>query len=164
MKVEALMMQGVASCHAEDRANQAATLMWERDCGAIPVIDEESRVVAMVTDRDLCMASSMEGQALQEIPVRKAMSREVWSCRRDDELSVAERIMREHRVRRLPVVDSEGHLEGILSLNDLVREASKQSQSPSKSNKARVSYTEVAETLSDISVPHDAARAVVKAS
>jgi CBS domain-containing protein len=162
MKVESLMMQGVASCRAEDAANQAALMMWERDCGAIPVVDEDSHVVAMVTDRDLCMASSLEGKALREIPVRSAMSQHLWSCSREDELSDAEQIMREHRVRRLPVVDREGRLEGILSLSDLVREASK--PSPSKSKKVGVSYEDVAATLSDISVPHDAIRAVVKAS
>ncbi len=162
MKVEALMMQGVASCRAEDGGNQAARMMWERDCGSIPVVDEDRHVVAMVTDRDLCMASTMEGKALRDIPVQRAMSKELWSCRRDDELSGAEHVMREHQVRRLPVVDSEGRLEGILTLSDLVREASKQSKS--KSKKVDVSYGEVAETLSDISAPHDEVRAVVKAS
>ncbi len=47
------MMQGVASCRAEEAGSQAVRMMWERDCGTIPVIDEDSRVVAMVTDRDL---------------------------------------------------------------------------------------------------------------
>ena len=162
MKVESLMMQGVASCRAEEAGSQAARMMWERDCGTIPVIDEDSRVVAMVTDRDLCMASYLEGKALQDIPVRRAMSKELWSCRRNDDLSDAERAMRQHQVRRLPVVDPEGRLEGILSLSDLVREAS--GQAPSKSKKVGVSYAEVAETLSDIVVAHDASRAVVKAS
>jgi CBS-domain-containing membrane protein len=162
MKVEALMMQGVAACKAEDQASEAAGLMWERDCGVIPVVDEDARVVAVVTDRDLCMASYMEGKSLQDIPVGNAMSKELWSCRRDDDVTDAERVMREHQVRRVPVVDADGHLEGILSLSDIVREASK--EAASKVKKPDVRYTDVAKTLSDINEPHHAAREVVKAS
>jgi len=152
MKVDKLMITDVRTCRAHDQASVAANLMWEGDCGAVPVVDDASRVVGMVTDRDLCMASYMQGKPLHDIQVGHAMSKQVWSCQPQDEVSIAEQIMREHRVRRLPVADEEGQLRGILSLSDLSREAMKEARN--KPKKVEVSYADVAETLGDIIVPN----------
>ncbi len=152
MKVEKLMMTAVRTCHADDQASVAAQLMWEGDCGAVPVVDDASHVIGMVTDRDLCMASYLEGKPLHSIAVERAMSQDVWACQPQDDLSTAEKIMREHRVRRLPVTDGEGQLRGILSLSDLSREAMKEARN--KPRKVEVSYSDVAETLGDIIVPN----------
>ena len=151
MKVEKLMHGDVGACHADDKGSLAAKIMWERDCGCVPVLDESSHVVGMVTDRDLCMASYTQGKSLQDIRVRTAMSKELWSCRLDDDLSDAERTMREHQVRRLPVIDARGHLKGILSLSDIAREAAREARDRPK--QIEVSYTDVAETLGAINVP-----------
>lgn len=151
MKVEKLMHGDVGACHANDKGSLAARIMWERDCGCVPVLDESSYVVGMVTDRDLCMASYTQGKSLQDIRVRTAMSKELWSCRLDDDLSDAERTMREHQVRRLPVIDARGHLKGILSLSDIAREAAREARDRPK--QIEVSYTDVAETLGAINVP-----------
>lgn len=152
MKVEELMITGVGTCHPEDQASEAARIMWEFDCGALPVVDADSLVVGMVTDRDLCMASYLEGKPLHDIAVRRAMSHDLWSCQAQDDLSNAEETMRTHRVRRVPVTDADGKLCGILSLSDLSREAVSEARSNSK--KVDVSLAEVAETLGDINVPH----------
>jgi len=151
MKVEKLMHGDVGACHANDKGSLAARIMWERDCGCVPVLDESSYVVGMVTDRDLCMASYTQGKSLQDIRVRTAMSKELWSCRLNDDLSDAERTMREHQVRRLPVIDARGHLKGILSLSDIAREAAREARDRPK--QIEVSYTDVAETLGAINVP-----------
>jgi len=151
MKVEKLMHGDVGACHANDKGSLAARIMWERDCGCVPVLDESSYVVGMVTDRDLCMASYTQGKSLQDIRVRTAMSKELWSCRLDDDLSDAERTMREHQVRRLPVIDARGDLKGILSLSDIAREAAREARDRPK--QIEVSYTDVAETLGAINVP-----------
>ena len=121
MKVQELMTREVGACRAFDAADQGAKIMWERDCGAVPVLDQEGAVVAMLTDRDLCMAAMLQGRGLSEIRVSSAMSKGLWSCRPDDDLSHAEEVMRAHKVRRLPVVDAQGKLLGILSLSDLAR-------------------------------------------
>ena len=151
MKVEKLMHGDVGACHANDKGSLAARIMWERDCGCVPVLDESSYVVGMVTDRDLCMASYTQGKSLQDIRVRTAMSKELWSCRLNDDLSDAERTMREHQVRRLPVIDARGDLKGILSLSDIAREAVEEVRDRPK--QIEVSHTDVAETLGAINVP-----------
>lgn len=156
MKVEKLMMTAVRTCHPDDLASVAAQRMWEGDCGTVPVVDDASRVVGMITDRDLCMASYLEGKPLHDIAVNRAMSQEVWACRPEDDLSTAEKVMRKHRVRRLPVTDGEGLLRGILSLSDLSREAMKEVRD--KPKKVDVSYTDVAETLGDIIVTNTVTR------
>ncbi len=121
--VHELMTRDVQSCRAEDTLNVAARLMWDHDCGCLPVVDENEKVIAMITDRDICMAAYTRGVPLAALRVAQAMSKQVHACRVDDSISVAEKIMREHQVRRLPVISADGVLVGILSLNDLAREA-----------------------------------------
>ena len=151
MKVETLMKTDVNACCADDTGSCAAKIMWERDCGFVPVVDENERVLAVVTDRDLCMAAYTQGKPLHEIQLHTLMSKELFSCRPDDDLAKAETVMRSRQVRRLPVTDGEGRLKGILSLSDITREAAKEAKSHPK--KLEVSYAEVAETLADINIP-----------
>ena len=151
MKVERLMKTDVNACRPDDTGNCAARIMWERDCGFVPIVDENERVLAVVTDRDLCMAAYTQGKPLQEISLHSVMSKEIFSCRPDEDLSQAEILMRKRQVRRLPVTDAEGRLKGILSLSDITREAAKEAKSHPR--KVEVSYSEVAETLADINIP-----------
>jgi CBS domain-containing protein len=120
MKAKDLMTSKVRTCGPGSTAAEAAGLMWEHDVGAIPVLDTTGRPIGMVTDRDLCMAAYTRGQSLTDLHVIAAMSKEVFSCREGDSIAEAERLMREHQVRRLPVVSESGKLVGILSLNDIV--------------------------------------------
>jgi len=151
MKVERLMRRDVDACRPEDTGNCAAKIMWERDCGFVPIVDEDSKVVGVVTDRDLCMAAYTQGKHIQEIPVSGVMSKKIYACRPEDALTEAEKMMRERQVRRLPVTDAEGRLKGILSLSDITREAAKEARS--RPTKVEVSYSEVAQTLADINIP-----------
>lgn len=123
MKVEKLMIQKVLTCRPEDELRVAARAMWDGDCGCVPVVDSWSRVIGMITDRDLCMAAYTQGRKLNEIRVQDVMTRKVAVCKPGDELRAALDIMSKRQVRRLPVVDSDGHLVGMLSLNDLARAA-----------------------------------------
>ena len=118
MKVQELMVQEVRSCSAHDDLTAPARIMWEADCGSVPVVGEDGAVVGMLTDRDLCMAAYTTGRPLAQLRVADVMAREVRSCRPQDDLQEAEETMRSAQVRRLPVVDG-GRLVGILSLNDL---------------------------------------------
>ncbi len=120
MRVENLMTKGIRTCAPETRLNEAVRLMWEGDCGCIPVVASD-RVVGVVTDRDACMAAYTRGRPLWEIPVRDAMATAVRTCGAADTLERAVETMREAKVRRLPVVDAAGHVIGLLSLSDIAR-------------------------------------------
>ncbi|MHC4938974.1 MAG: CBS domain-containing protein [Planctomycetota bacterium] len=122
MKVKKVMQEEVASCSLDSPITEAARIMWEHDCGFVPVV-EEGKLAGLVTDRDIAIAGLMTGLPLGLVRVREVMTDEVASCDPDDELTEAHAIMRENQVRRLPVVDEEFHLVGVLSLNDLVNEA-----------------------------------------
>ena len=121
MRVEECMTTTVFTCRPETTLEQAARLMWENDCGVLPVIDDQDRVVALVTDRDICMGAYTQGKALAEVPVTCSMSRTVVSCHPDDAIEQAIRAMADQRVRRMPAVDASGKLLGMLSLNDVFR-------------------------------------------
>lgn len=146
MKVSEVMSGMVHTCHPHDSLNHAAGLMWENDCGCLPVVGTEKQVVGMITDRDICMAAYTQGRALNELRVQSAMSRDVRVCRPEDEIGTAEGLMREFQIRRLPVLDAEGQVVGVISLNDIAREFHHEG---SKKHK-RVDADQVAHTLAAI--------------
>jgi len=147
MKVRDLMTSSVASIDSDDSLSSAARMMWECDCGVIPVTRAD-RIVGVITDRDICMASWIRNQPISELRVSDSMSRELFSCSPDDNVSVAERLMQSRQIRRLPVIDREGHLVGILSLADIVRGTERAGRGVSD-----VSSNEVASTLATICQP-----------
>jgi CBS domain-containing protein len=120
-RVREVMTAPVQSCSPDDALNVPAKMMWDGDLGSVPVVDAERRVIAMITDRDIAMAGYTTGRPLPELQVHSAMSKRVFVCHPDDTLGDAEAVMRTARVRRLPVLDDEGRLVGILSLADLAR-------------------------------------------
>ncbi len=126
MKVQDVMTKSVATCEMQDTLHAAAQKLWELDCGCLPVVDQNRRPVAMITDRDACMAAFTTGRALHELHVAEAMSKQVVSCRAHEELSAAAARMSKHGVRRLPVLDANGVLVGVLSLNDLAITAARE--------------------------------------
>jgi CBS domain-containing protein len=152
VKVEQLMTRDVKVCMATDTLNRAAQLMWEFDCGCVPVISAngDGRVVGVVTDRDIAMAAYTQGKPLFAIAVSTAMGRTVIACHPNDGISQAEALMRDNRVRRLPVLDQSGHLLGILSLNDLAREAQREAAA---GKRAEVTGESVSETLATVCRP-----------
>ena len=118
--VRALMTTHARSCKGSDSLDEAAQLMWNEDCGAIPVLEDE-RVVAVITDRDVCMATYTQGKPPRELTVAGSMSREIFSCAADDSIASALALMGDKRVRRLPVLASDGKLVGMLALADIAR-------------------------------------------
>lgn len=123
MKVRDLMLRKVATTDPEERLDHAVQRMHACDCGALPVVDPEYHALAMVTDRDACLSAWRADAKLSALFVRDAMSKTLVSCRPDDTIEEAERLMGLHQVRRLPVVDAQGRLEGLLPLDDVAREA-----------------------------------------
>jgi CBS domain-containing protein len=119
MNASELMTTAVQSCHADDDLQRAMQIMWDHDCGVVPVVDRDDRVVGMITDRDVAVAAYTQGRALWQIPVSTAMAKKVHGVREADSLDMVEELMRRVRVRRVPVLDAQGKLRGIISLNDL---------------------------------------------
>lgn len=124
MRVRELMSAPVTSIRPSDSLEQAARLLWEHDCGMLPVVDSTGAVGAAITDRDICMGAYTRGKKLSELRVRDSMSHDIAVCRADEDVARAADSMRKARIRRLPVVDENGKLVGILSLNDIARAAS----------------------------------------
>lgn len=119
--VEALMSPTVVTCGPKDTESRAAQLMWENDCGVVPVVDHSKRVLGVVTDRDLCMGAYTSGSRLAEMEVRDSMSEIVVCCSPKNSLEQALDAMSQERVHRVPVVDAGQQLVGILSMNDVFR-------------------------------------------
>jgi CBS domain-containing protein len=123
MKIQEIMTRDVKVCRPETNLAEAVKLMWERDCGVLPVVKSDGKVSGMITDRDICIAIATRGQTADQIAVSDVTVGKAYTCAPDDDATVALQTMKSQRVRRLPVVDAEGRLKGILSLNDVVTHA-----------------------------------------
>lgn len=123
MKVRDIMTRDVVSCQKETSIGTAARLMLKGRFGTLPVIDAHGRLAGIITDRDIAMAAATRQRNASHIAVHEAMSQNVRSCFADDDLGAALKQMEEGRVRRLPVLDANGHLTGIVSIDDMVRRA-----------------------------------------
>ena len=106
MQIQDLMTPHAVTCHAD-----------------APLHEAEARVVAMITDRDICMAAYTQGRPLHSLHVRDAMAREVLTCRATDESVTVLKEMTSRCVRRVPVVDADRRPVGMLSISDLIRNA-----------------------------------------
>lgn len=119
MLVRDIMTKDPVACHVDQTLNDAARVMWDRDCGAVPIVEDHGRLVAMLTDRDIAMAAYTQGRALSSLGIASAMSKNLVVCRDRDTVAAAEVLMRTQKIRRLPVIDDQGALCGILSLGDI---------------------------------------------
>jgi CBS domain-containing protein len=124
MTVRDVMTSNVTSCRTDTDLATAAMMMWDHDCGIVPVVnDENGNVVGVITDRDICIATASRRTSPQNLSVREVMTGQLYYCRADDDILGALGTMRGRRVRRLPVLDAQQRLVGILSMNDLVEQA-----------------------------------------
>jgi CBS domain-containing protein len=123
MTVKELVTSDVKSCNPETDLARAAKIMWDYDCGVVPVVNDQRNVIGMITDRDICIAATTRSASPADIQVGDVMSREVHACSLGDDVRVALQTMKERRVRRLPVLDEQQRLAGIISMNDVVMEA-----------------------------------------
>ena len=121
MRISELMSKPVITCPGSGTLDDAARLMWEFDCGIVPIVDDDGRLVGVVTDRDICMAAYTQGRLLRDIPVTVAMASRVLAVHAEDVVESAELLMHDNQVRRVPVIDSDGRPIGIVSMNDLAR-------------------------------------------
>ena len=120
MRVLDVMMGTPYFCRSESNLGSATELMWTGNCGFLPVVGSEERVVGVVTDRDICIALGTRGRPSGEVAVADVMSTTVRSCAPEDDVRVALDTMRDGRVHRLPVVTKNGALVGVISIDDVL--------------------------------------------
>lgn len=151
MRVDQIMTKQVQCCQPGDSLQHTAQLMWDHDCGCLPVYggDGSKKIMGMITDRDIAMCALFQGKPLGELCVRDAMAREVRTCHPNDTLANAEKIMRESKIRRLPVVDKQECIVGMISLADLAQEAARERMASMK----EITDNEVGDTLATICTP-----------
>jgi CBS domain-containing protein len=147
MKVQDIMTSDVQCCGPDTNLASAAKMMWDSDCGALPVLNVEGQVLGMITDRDICMAAATKNKPPSDITVWQTVSRKAYTCRLSDDVHTALDIMKREKVRRLPVVDENGILEGIVAMNDFVLAAAE-----TKGGKAPgLSYEDVVRAMKTVS-------------
>ena len=125
MIVNDIMSSNVKSCSTDTSLAQVAIMMWENDCGSVPVVND-NRPVGIVTDRDIAMCCALNNRAPSELSVLIVMAdRTLYTCTTTDTVEDALAVMKDKKVRRLPVVDEEGCLAGMLSIDDIISYADK---------------------------------------
>jgi CBS domain-containing protein len=148
LKVIDVMTRTPFYCSPGTNLGSAAELLWKQNCGILPIVDSQ-KVVGVVTDRDLFIALATRNRLAGDITVGQVSNGKVHLCDADDNIHTALETMARERVRRLPVVNSKGILQGILSMDDIIVRAK-----PSKrSEPSDLSYEDVMGTLKRIYLP-----------
>ncbi|MGD8640959.1 MAG: CBS domain-containing protein [Gammaproteobacteria bacterium] len=121
MNVNEIMTKDVGTCSADSDLESVAKIMWDKDCGSIPVLDNSNKLVGVITDRDIAMGCALNHKAEWEMKTSDILNhRALFTCRSDADVRDALQLMSDHHIRRLPVVDGNGQLQGVLSIDDVV--------------------------------------------
>jgi CBS domain-containing protein len=120
MKVLDIMTHTAVCCGPETNVAAAVEMMWNRNCGVLPVVEADGKLVGIVTDRDICIALGTRNQLAGSMPVREVATKTVHTCSPEEEIHVALQTMAENKVHRLPVVDQHGMVQGVLSMDDIL--------------------------------------------
>jgi len=123
MKAQDLMTANAVTCGPGTNLAAAAGLMWDNNCGALAVTNDDGKVIGLITDRDICIAVATRQRLASEIRVGEVITGEVWACAPRDGIQNLLQTMRHARVRRLPVIGEDGALQGIVSISDVVLRA-----------------------------------------
>ena len=147
MKVKDVMTRNVHVCTPETNLAAAAMIMWENDCGCVPVMNpDDCKVIGVITDRDICIAAATKHRSASEITVGEVFSGNLYACNAHDDVRDALKIMRAEKVRRLPVISANGTLEGIVSMNDIVLHA----QDERGRKMPELSYEDIVQAMKEI--------------
>lgn len=125
MKVSEVMTRDVRTVSPDQTAKEAASFMLSEDAGSMPVSDGD-RLIGMITDRDIAVRGVAKGYG-PDTPVSELMSSDILCAREDDDVEDVAAKMSNAQVRRMPVIDSDERLCGIVSLGDLARESDDES-------------------------------------
>ena len=135
------MVRTVKTCSPEMNLAAVAEQLWKAGCGVLPVVDK-GRVLGMITDRDICIALGTRNQKASDVRVRDVTLPKLFYCAPDQDIHAALNTMGAQKVRRLPVIDSRGALEGILCLDDIVLFADEKASG--------LTYFDIVDTLKSI--------------
>jgi CBS domain-containing protein len=119
MKIKDIMTAAPRSCASDTNLAAAAALMLDADCGILPIIDD-GHLIGVVTDRDLFIALGTRNRLASDLTVGEVVQGPAITCNPDDDIRQVLQVMKDHRVRRLPVAGFGGTVLGIVSMNDLV--------------------------------------------
>jgi CBS domain-containing protein len=149
MKVKDVMMRTVASCGPETNLGAAVEILWNRNCGILPIVNAQHKVIGVVTDRDICIALGTRNRLPGDLTVGEVTSGKSFACAPEDDIRSAMATMAQAKVRRLPVLTVDGRLEGILSMDDVAM------HSETRAGKAStdLSHDDVVETLKAVYRP-----------
>jgi CBS domain-containing protein len=120
VQVQDVMTKDVSFCNPGTNAAAATEIMWTRNCGSLPIVEDGRGVVGIVTDRDLLIALGTSNRNAADLPVGEVMNKDLSLCAPGDDVRDALKTMAERRLHRLPVVDQAGELLGILTLDRIV--------------------------------------------
>lgn len=118
MKCKKIMTKSIKTCDYNCSVKEAAQIMKKFDTGAVPVVDAMNKPLGVITDRDITVNAVAESNHPDSIKVLNLMTKQIISVHEDDPIEVAAQKMKEHKVRRILVVDGEDRLKGIISLAD----------------------------------------------
>jgi CBS domain-containing protein len=135
MKCREIMTKNVRTAPPDARVSEVAAMMRDGDMGAVPVVDN-GKLIGIVTDRDIVVRTVSEGKTADS-PISEAMTTELFTVAPDDFVFEAIRLMGDKQVRRIPVVNADGSLAGIIAMADVALEMEDE--------------REIAETLEEIS-------------
>ncbi|OGI31716.1 MAG: hypothetical protein A2287_04410, partial [Candidatus Melainabacteria bacterium RIFOXYA12_FULL_32_12] len=119
MKSRDVMTKFIKMCRPECTAKDAVQVMKELNCGAVPVVNENNEILGIVTDRDIALYTVLNNKDPEKTLVKEFMSKPVVTCHPDDDIDVVIEKMRKNKVRRIPVVDENNKVVGIISLGDI---------------------------------------------
>jgi CBS domain-containing protein len=120
MRVKEVMTQSAVCCKPDTNVGAAVELFWVRNCGMLPVVGNDGKLLGVVTDRDICIAMGTRNRMPADLTVGEIATQKVFTCKPDDEIHEALHTMAEKQVRRLPVVNREGVPQGMLSMDDII--------------------------------------------
>ena len=146
MKVKDAMVETPYYCQPESNLGSATELMWNANCGFLPVQSADGKVIGVITDRDICIALGTRNCPAGEVSVGQVMSGKLYSCAPGDDIHTALQTMMEAKIRRLPVMAQNGTLVGVLSMDDILFRA--EPRSPGK--EPELSSDEVVRTFRSI--------------
>jgi len=120
MKVKDAMKTDVGVCSTEDNIMKTAEIMRLRDCGAVPVLDDENKFVGILTDRDICLAIAARNRKASDVQAKDLLKNKAITCFAEDQLDRALRKMRKYQVERLAVVGKDNEFTGMLTMTDVL--------------------------------------------
>lgn len=143
MRANEIMIEPIVTCQSNESLADAARKLWDHDCGALPIVNDQGVLVGMLTDRDICMSALMQGKPLSELSIPHAMSKVVYAVTASTPIREIKELMAVQQIRRVPVADANGKPIGIITINDLLRAAARTGDG----------MTKAAQTVAAISQP-----------